>query len=106
MSAMGNPVTTAVEIPNSVRFWATYLTRLHGDVAPDFLAQVTGLSPEAARQARATLIARNVISPRGFYRSSLAPPKGPRTVNVRKFAEALTDTAPAPEPPDTQSIPE
>lgn len=70
LPAMAKPATVAV--PNAARFWAIYMTRLHGDVTPGMLTQMTGLDPSQTSAIRAKLVADNVISPTGFIRKGIA----------------------------------
>ncbi len=62
----------AVVVPKAARFWAIYMTHLHGDVTSDMLTRMTGLAPAEATAVRAKLIADKVIAPTGFIRKSLA----------------------------------
>ena len=66
------PATTPVAVPNAARFWAIYMTNLHGDVTPRMLTQMTGLAPATTKAIRAKLIADKVISPIGFMRKGIA----------------------------------
>jgi len=62
----------AVVVPKAARFWAIYMTHLHGDITPGMLTQMTGIAPAQTTAIRAKLIADNVISPTGFVRKSAA----------------------------------
>ncbi len=62
----------AVVVPKAARFWAIYMTHLHGDVTPGMLTQMTGIDPSQTTAIRAKLVADKVISPTGFIRKSLA----------------------------------
>ncbi len=66
------PAAAPVAIPNSARFWAIYMTRLHGDVTPGMLTQMTGIAPASAKAIRAKLIADKVITPIGLMRKGIA----------------------------------
>jgi len=57
------PSTAAVSIPNAARYWAIYMSNLHGDVSPGMLAKATGLSTARAAAIRTDLIAANVLKP-------------------------------------------
>lgn len=60
-----------VNVTNAARFWAIYMTRLHGDVTPGMLTQMTGLDPVQTTAIRSKLVAENVISPTGFIRKGI-----------------------------------
>lgn len=62
----------AVVVPKAARFWAIYMTHLHGDITPGMLTQMTGIAPAQTTAIRAKLIADNVIAPTGFIQKSLA----------------------------------
>ncbi len=62
----------AVAVPKAARFWAIYMTHLHGDVTPGMLTQMTGIDPVQTTAIRAKLIADKVIAPVGFMEKSIA----------------------------------
>ena len=61
-----------VVVPKAARFWAIYMTHLHGDITPGMLTQMTGIAPAQTTAIRAKLIADKVISPTGFVPKGLA----------------------------------
>ncbi len=50
-------------IPNPARFWAIYMSHLHGTCPPVSLAKVTGVSPSIARGYLSRLVAEGVLTP-------------------------------------------
>ena len=89
------PATTPIAVPNAARFWAIYMTSMHGDVTPGMLTQMTGLAPATTKAIRAKLIADKVISPIGFVRkgiasSMVAKPVHKSTSTARKVFDYIT----------------
>ncbi len=108
LPALGAPASAG--IPNAARFWAIYMTRLHGDVTPGMLTQMTGIDPIETRAIRAKLLADKVISPTGFIRKGFASQTAlqsdvePRTRLKKLVDDVLEDGAQA-EPDETQAEP-
>ncbi len=60
------PAAAATAIPNASRFWAIYMSQLHGTVSPATLANMTGISQSAARGHLSSMIADGVIKPQNL----------------------------------------
>lgn len=75
-----------VTVTKAARFWAIYMTHMHGDVTPGMLTQMTGLDPVQTTAIRTKLIADKVISPTGFIRKSLA------TETITRSEQHIQDT--------------
>jgi len=105
LPAIAVPAATAAPVPNAARYWAIYMTNLHGDVSPGMLAKATGLSTAKAAAIRTDLIAANVLKPTRIIASTTAT----KTVtqknlmkSARKAFDALLDQeqdVPAPTDP-------
>ena len=78
--------TQAVVVPKAARFWAIYMTHLHGDITPGMLTQMTGIAPAQTSAIRAKLIADKVISPTGFV------PKGLAAQTIARSQKQTEDT--------------
>jgi hypothetical protein len=55
--------SVSAAIPNPARFWAIYMSHLHGTCPPAVLAKVTGVSPSIARGYLSRLVAEGVLTP-------------------------------------------
>lgn len=64
----------------AARFWAIYLTRLHGDVTPAMLSTMTGIAPDHASAIRTRLIADKVIRPTGLTGKAITAVRARRNV--------------------------
>lgn len=81
--------------PAAARFWAIYMTGLHGDVSPNALSQLSGLSVSQATSVRAELIRDNVINPTGLIKKvvSTAARSNPNSEQLSSFREFSEDLA-------------
>jgi hypothetical protein len=54
----------ATAVPNSARFWAIYMSQMHGTCSASTLATMTGLDASAAQSCLSSLIRDGVITPK------------------------------------------
>jgi len=59
--ALAHASTTGA-IPNTARFWAIYMSHLHGTCTPEALAKISGVSVRAAKGYLSAMISDGVIT--------------------------------------------
>ena len=95
MPSVGTAAKSAASAPKSAKFWAIYLSRLHGAVSPHTLGQFTGLNAASAAAAHSQLITGNVITP---------GPKPPSTGRLSAWLDRIGDEDPNAEISNNQPV--
>lgn len=93
LKAMTAAPATAGAVPSAARFWAIYMTHLHGTVSAKTLSIMTGLDASVAQSHITSLISDGVIKPNNLLmrlaesnaNSSEEPSKWRE--RLKKFAE-------------------
>lgn len=57
----------SVAVPNAARFWAIYMSHLHGTVSAKSIATMTGIGQAEAQRHLTTLLADGVIRPHNVF---------------------------------------
>ena len=65
----------------AARFWAIYMSGLHGDVTPSALSQLSGLNVSEATSLRAELIRNHVIKPQGLIKKAVSTALDPNPLS-------------------------
>lgn len=74
----------ATPVPANMRFWAVYMSQLHGTCSPKMLATMTKVSEGAAQSELSKLVSQGVLQP-----AQMLTPK--LNVNTRTTAPNTTD---------------
>jgi hypothetical protein len=80
----------ATAIPTQARFWAIYMSQLHGTCTPAALSTMTGATPEVARGYLSQLISQNVITPTNIMSRTVS---STQQQSVKDHANRLVDRA-------------
>lgn len=83
----GAPVI-ATAVPNGARFWAIYMSTMHGTCSAKTLSNMTGLDMSAARNCLSKLISDGVITPTRIM-SNIAKSQANRPDEPSKWRERV-----------------
>lgn len=93
LKAMTAAPVASTAVPNGARFWAIYMSHLHGTCSPQTLATMTGLDVSVAQTHLTKLISDGVLKPTNLFgrmaASNTKQPQGPSKwrKRVEKFME-------------------
>jgi hypothetical protein len=63
VKALASLPAASAAIPNPARFWAIYMSHLHGTCSPQTLAKVTGIDASLTKGYLSRLLSEGVLSP-------------------------------------------
>ena len=114
LKALSAAPVAASTVPNAARFWAIYMSQLHGSCSASTLSTMTGIDATAAQGYLSRMITDGVIKPTNIISKAINAQanKSNRpsqwTERMQKFTQEKTQTAPAPDTedvdPDTSAI--
>ena len=90
-------------IPNTARFWAIYMSHLHGVCTPEALAKISGVTVHTAKGYLSTLISDGVIKTTRF---AAAVPTTPKSSGLKKRLEKFKADRPVQQPSVSEKITE
>ncbi len=90
-------------IPKTARFWAIYMSHLHGVCTPEALAKTSGVTVHTAKGYLSTLISDGVIK---TTRIAAAVPSTPKSTGLKKRLEKFKTDRPAQQPTVSEKITE
>lgn len=72
LPAAAAPVANVAAVPNAARFWAIYMSHLHGQCSPATLAKMTKIDVTQAQGYLTKLMNDGVIKPNPFLKNTLS----------------------------------
>lgn len=87
--------STAAAVPNAARFWAIYMSHLHGSVSAKSISVMTGISQSEAQVHLTKLLADGVITPHNVFaqaaKATVQPKPSAKTEKPARWRERLNE---------------
>jgi hypothetical protein len=81
----GLPAAAGAAISKPARFWAIYMSHLHGTCTPQVLAKAAKISPAVARSHLSSMVSQGILTPTNIAAKTVATQANPiqNTSNIR-----------------------
>ncbi len=89
-------------IPNTARFWAIYMSHLHGICTPEALAKISGVTLNAAKGYLNAMISDGVITTTRM--ATVAPNAANKSTGLKKRLEKFKTDRPAQQAPVSEDV--
>ena len=102
--ALASLPAAGAAIPHPARFWAIYMSHLHGTCTPQALSKMTGINPSVAQGYLSRLVSEGVLTPTNVVTKALSaqarPEQKPSRLRERlnRFLEEKPAIEDIPEP--------